>query len=214
MTAPPAPISLYATRWKAFLITLFIAGFLVVDLLNYFVWPTPTITNQPWSYQEPTKTIFFIVVLLILAPMVALGSYWTLTSRPLLQLSATGLVYRPFPRPTRTISWDDVESLIAYRSVTGQGAPTKILTLRFTLKPHGLSADQAPQRLGLDIHLQLLSLSADELIERISAYHPLHSSYTPKGLRIAVTDGWRGQGDHNDHNDDTSTSRPGMIDIM
>src|SRR6185312_3367966 len=100
MTAPPAPVSLYAMRWKAFLITLFFAGFLLVDLLYYFVWPTPSATANPWAYQEPGKTITFIVLLLVLVPAVAVGLYWTLTPRPLLQLSATSFVYRPFPRCT------------------------------------------------------------------------------------------------------------------
>ncbi|HEX8033736.1 MAG TPA: hypothetical protein VF510_07810 [Ktedonobacterales bacterium] len=190
MTSTPAPITLYATRWKAFLITLFFAGLLVLGLLSYFVGPTPAVQTHPELYQEPTKTIFFIVWTLICASGVAVGLYWILTPRPLLQLSATSLVYRPFPRPTRIISWDDVEWLTAYRSVTRQGAPAKVLTLRFTFKSHRLSADRAPQQLRLDINLlPLLSLSADELIELISAYHPLHSLYTPRGLRIAMTAG-------------------------
>lgn len=113
MTASPAPIALYAARWKAFLITLLFAGFLLVDVCYYFVWPTPTVTTQPWLYQELAKTIFFIFWGLICASSVVMGLYWTLTPRPLLQLSTTSLVYRPFPRPTRTIVWGDVEHVTA-----------------------------------------------------------------------------------------------------
>ncbi|HLZ23358.1 MAG TPA: hypothetical protein VKQ30_14675 [Ktedonobacterales bacterium] len=164
MAAAPAPISLYATRWKAFLMTLFFAGLLLGDLLSYFAWPTPAVQTHPWLYQEPTKTIFFIVWTLICVLMLALGLYWTLTTRPLLQLSATSLIYRPFPRPTRTIVWDNVEWLTAFPSRgTRQRSPARILTLRVTFKPHHLFADRAPQKLQLDINLQLLSLSADEV---------------------------------------------------
>jgi hypothetical protein len=188
MTAPPAPVSLYAKRWKAFLIMLFFAGLLLGDLLHYFVWPTPSATASPWAYQEPGKTIVFVVVLLVLVPAVAVGLYWTVTPRPLLQLSASSFVYRPFPRRTRTISWDDVEWLTAYPGATRQGRSGRSLTLQFTFKPHRLPAEQAPQKLRLDIPLLLLSLSADELIDLISTYHRLHSLRTPRGLRIAMTD--------------------------
>lgn len=188
MTAPPARVSLYATRWKTFLFTLIIAGLLLVDLLSYFVWPTPSVTANPWEYQEPFKSILFILVLLSLVPAIAVGLYWTLTPRPMLELSATSFVYRPFPRRTRIISWDDVEWLSAFPERQGHSART--LTLLFTVmpQPDRLSAEQAPQKLRLTINLQLLSRSTDELIDLISAYHPLHSLYTPKGLRIAMTD--------------------------
>jgi hypothetical protein len=192
MTTPPAPISLYAPRWKVLLVTLMFAGLLLGGALSYFVWPTPAVHTYPWLYQEPTKTLFFTVWTLMCAALVAVGLYWTLTPRPLVQLSATAFVYRPFPRPTRAISWDDVEWLTAYRSRTSRLAPATTLTLRFAFRPSPLSTAQTPARLQLDIPMQLFSLSADELIELMSRYHPLRSLYTPKGLRIAMTAGRSG----------------------
>lgn len=188
MTAPPAPVSLYATRWKAFLFTLLFAGLLLGDLLYYFVWRTPSATASPWAYQEPFKSIMFILILLTLMPTVAVGLYWTLTPRPMLELSATSFVYRPFPGSVRIISWDDVKWLSAFPERQARTART--LTLLFTLTPQRdrLLAAQAPQKLRLTVNLHLLSRSADELIDLMSAYHPLHSLYTPRGLRIAMTD--------------------------
>lgn len=188
MVATPSPISLYATRWKAFLLSLFFTGFLVVDLLYYFVWPIPSIQTYPWAYQEPGKTIGFIFLLVTFAPLTVLGLYWTLTPRPLLQLSSTSLVYRPFPRPTRTISWDDVERITAVAPQTDTSqkwTPVTTLTIWFTFKPHRLLADQAQQRLQLDINLRLLSLSADELLQLMRNYHEVQSLQTPRKSKAA-----------------------------
>ncbi len=199
MTAPPAPIALYAAHWKAFLITLFFAGFLFVDWLYYFVWPTPTVTNQPWLYQEPAKTIFFICWGLIGASGFVAGLYWTLTTRPLLHLSSTSLVYRPFPRPTYTISWDDIEhvSAIAPQSPTiGPWTPATSLTLLFTFKPHRPSGYQPQQRLHLDIKMGLLSLPADELLQLIGTYHHVQVLPNPSKSQVARTPDRR---EHNDH---------------
>ncbi len=172
MVATPAPISLYATRWKTFLAAMFFAGGLVVDLLYYFVWPTPAVTSQPWAYQEPDKTISFIVVLLLLAPLIMLCLYWTLTPIPLLYLSAASLVYHPFPLPTRTIYWDDVErvSAFAMRRDTSPLTHATIITLSFTLKPDRLAAYRGQQRLQLDINLSTLSLHADDLLQMLRTY--------------------------------------------
>jgi hypothetical protein len=178
MIASSAPRSLYATRWKPFLAALVFSGGLVVDLLYYFVWPTPAITAQPWEYQEPAKTILFSVVLLISAAFVVLGLYWTLTPRPLLHLSATELVYRPFPLPTRTIYWHDVEHVAASATPkdTSLVTHTTIFTLWFIFKPDRLStasAARARQPLQLDIDLGNLSLHADELLALMRHYHDI-----------------------------------------
>lgn len=172
MVATPVPISLYATRWKTFLAAMFFVGCLVVDVLYCFVWPTPAVTSQPWAYQEPGKTISFIVVLLLLAPLIVLGLYWTLTPIPLLYLSAASLLYRPFPLPTRTIYWDDVEYVTAFamRRDTSPLTHATVLALSFTLKPDRLYAYRGQQRLQLDINLSTLSLHADDLIQMIRTY--------------------------------------------
>ncbi len=177
MTATPAPTSLYASRWKMFLMALFCAGWLVVDLLHYFVWPTPPVTTHPESYQEPFKTILFIVFGLVLLPFTLYFVYWTLTPRPMLHLSAASLVYRPFPRPTRTIYWEDVElaNAFALQQPTRLGLDPTILTLYFTFKPHRLSAYQTQPKLKLDIRMAFFSLHADELIHLMNTYHHVQS---------------------------------------
>lgn len=176
MTTPSAPISLYATRWKPFLAALVFAGGLVVAVLYAFVWPTPAITTQPWAYQEPAKTIAFLVLLLVCAPFIVLGLYWTLTPRPLLQLTGAHLVYRPFPFPTRTIAWEDVDQItaIATRRDTSLLTHTTFLTLGITLKPDRVGTYAGHQPLQLDLNLGTLSLQADELVQLIRTYHDVH----------------------------------------
>lgn len=179
MVAPSAPMSLYVTRWKMFLVALVFAGGIVVDLLYYFVWPTPAVTANPWEYQEPAKTILFIVILLISATLVLLALYWTLTPRPLLHLSASGLVYSPFPLPTRTINWDDVEQVSAYvtKKNTSPVTHVTILALWFTLRPDRLftSSEQPPLQgainLRIEINPQHLSREANEPVQLIRNYH-------------------------------------------
>lgn len=180
MTAPPAPKSLYVTRWKTCLITLVFAGFLWVAFQFYFVWPTPSAATNPWAYQEPAKTIAFLVWGLLGAFGVMAGLYQTLTPRPILQLSATSLVYHRFLRPTQTIFWDDVEQVTAYHDGMSRRVPSRMLTLSFTFKPHRFSADQVQQRRQMDIYAQLLSLSADELIDLIGTYHHVHALRIPR----------------------------------
>lgn len=185
MVASPAPVSLCATRWKPFLAVLIFAGGLVVDFLYYFVWPTPDVTAHPWEYQEPAKTILFWGFLLISATFIALCLYWTLTPRPLLQLSATSLVYRPFPLPTRTIYWDDVEHVAAtaVQVDTSLVTHTTMFMLWFTFKPDRLSAARAQQPLQLEINLGNLSLHANELLALIRAYHDIQWLRPPKDAK-------------------------------
>jgi hypothetical protein len=175
MVATPPPVSLYVTRWKPFLAVLIFAGGIVIDLLHYFVWPTPTTTVHPWEYQEPAKTILFVVVLLGCATFVGLGLYWTLTPRPLLQLSTTQLVYRPFPLRTRTILWEDVENVTAgvARQATSAWTRATILTFWFSLRSDRFAPGSDDQHLSLDINLGHLSLQADDLVQLVRTYHPV-----------------------------------------
>jgi hypothetical protein len=175
MVATPPPVSLYATRWKPFLAAIWFAGGLVIDLLYYFVWPTPPTPVHPWEYQEPAKTILFVVVLLVCASFVGLGLYWTLTPRPLLQLSTTQFIYRPFPLRTRTILWEDVENVtagVAQQATISWIRPT-ILTLWFILRSDRLATGSDRQHLSLDINPGHLSLQADDLVKLIRTYHPV-----------------------------------------
>jgi hypothetical protein len=135
--------------------------------------------------------LFLILILLGTAPFVANFGYWTLTSHPLLELSATSFVYRPFldlPKHARTISWDEVEWLSASPEARRQGRPARTLTLLFRFTPPRLSAGQATQTFRLTIYLTFLSVSAAKLVDMLNAYHPLHWTSTPGGQRIAMTD--------------------------
>jgi hypothetical protein len=176
LVGPPPPASLYATRWKPFLAALVFAGGIAIDALFYFVWRTPPTAVYAWAYQQPLKTILFIVVLLVCTTFVVFGLYWTLTPRPLLQLSASGLVYRPYPLPTRTITWDGVDHVSASLGKKEAvftpvfGVTHAILTLSFTLKAHPLSSGTEPL-LEVAINLGNLSLRADELVQLIRTYH-------------------------------------------
>ena len=193
MVAPSAPRSLYVTRWKIFLVALFFSGGIVVDLLYYFVWPTPAFTANPWEYQEPAKTILFIVMLLFMTVLVLLALYWTFTPRPLLYLSASGLVYRPFPLSTRTINWDDVAHISAYVTKRNTTPVTHVTTLAlwFTLRPDRLltSSEQPPHQgaitLRIEINPQHLSLEAGELVELIRNYHDVEWLQTDRGAMEA-----------------------------
>jgi hypothetical protein len=173
VVAPPAPISLYATRWKPLLAALGFAGGIVVDLLSYFVWSTPPTAVHPWEYQEPAKTILHVGTLLVFATFVVLALYWVLTPRPLLQISAARLVYRPFPLPTRTIFWEDVAYVSAgvARNATSLITHATILTLWFTLKPDRRAAGSDEQPLHIDINVGTLSLRADDVVQLVRTYH-------------------------------------------
>lgn len=182
IVAAPAPISLYATRWKPLLGALGCAGFIAVDLLVYLVLPTPDVTANPWMYQEPFKTLLFIAGLLIFAYAGALGVYWTLTPVPLLRLSASELVYRPFPRPTFVMRWDEVEGVLARVSRRAVGpAHLTFLTLRFTVKPHHRFAGSAQQPLRVEINLGQLSLRADDLVRLLRTFHEVEWLETGAG---------------------------------
>jgi hypothetical protein len=199
MVAMPSPISLYATRWKPLLAALVFAGGIVVDLLSYFVWPTPPTAVHPWEYQDPTKTLLFLVVLLGCATVVVFALYWVLTPRPLLQISAARLVYRPFPLPTRTIVWEDVAYVLAGVARNNMSLVTHatILTLWFTLKPDRLAAGSDEQPLHIDINLGTLSLRADDLVQLVRTYHDVR--WLPTDPRHAA-----GQRGHPRGHDDRS----------
>ncbi|HEU4782998.1 MAG TPA: hypothetical protein VFS83_06650 [Ktedonobacterales bacterium] len=182
MASVPPTVNLYATRWKPFLAAIVFAGGIVIDLLFYFVWPTPVITTTPWEYQEPTKTILFIVALLICAVFVLLGLYWTVTPIPMLQLSESRLVYHPFPLPTRTIYWADVALISAFAAKRDTSLFTRatFLTLSFMFKPHDTLAHVDQQSIELDINLGTLSLRAEDLVRLIRNYHEVQFRAEPK----------------------------------
>jgi hypothetical protein len=172
MATTPPEISLYATRWKPFLAAIGFAGGLVVDLLSYFVWPIPVVTSNPWEYQEPARTILFIFALLICAALVLLGLYWTITTRPLLQLNASCLVYRPFPLPTRVIYWADVDHISAFTTQRGVlFSHNTVVTLFFSLKLYGTFSVEEQQVIHIDIGPGTVSRTPQELVRLLQNYH-------------------------------------------
>jgi hypothetical protein len=185
MPAPPPPeLSLYATRWKPFMAAVGIGGLLVVDVLQYFVWPTPTITTHPENYQEPNKTILFLFVFIVGGLGVLLALYWTFTRRPLLQLTTTSLMYRPFPKPPFTVHWADVVLIEAdTRKDSVYPVPfyhITILTLWFNLKSED---DQPLYPVSIDLRPANFSLSATELVQLIRTYHKVRWRPRPKAAK-------------------------------
>jgi hypothetical protein len=151
MVAAPTPVALYVTRWKKLLAASVCGALLAVDLLNYFVWPTPETSPNPWVYEEPAKTLLFLGVLLGATLFLLLALYWTLTPLPLLRVTASEVIYRPFPLRARTIHWDEVEYVLATatRRATTMGRRSTTLTLFFALKSPRIEATNTPRRCGL-----------------------------------------------------------------
>lgn len=178
MVAASASISLYASRWKASLVALVCASGIAVDLLSYFVLPTPVVTAQPWAYQEPIKTIMHLFMLVVFGSVCLYGVYWTLTPYPLLRLSASGLVYRPFPRRTQAVDWDDVQRITAHvtRRTTYPFARITALTLWFTFKSFHPSTDSDGRTLSIEVNTWMLSRRPEELLRLIRTYHDVQWS--------------------------------------
>lgn len=173
MAAASPSVSLYATRWKPFLAALAFAGGVVVAVLSYFVWPTPMISAHSWEYQEPAKTIIFVVMLVGSAAFTLLALYWVVTPLPLLQLTASSFIYRPFPLPKRVISWDDVEFVqaITWKRAVNLLMDRTILTVTFTLKPQGALAPAGRQQIQIDISPANFSRKPEELVRLLRDYH-------------------------------------------
>lgn len=189
MAAASPWVSLYATRWKPLLAALAFAGGVVVAVFWYFVWPTPMISAHGWEYQEPAKTIVFVMMLVVFAVFTFLALYWVVTPLPLLQLTASSFTYRPFPLPKRVISWEDVEFVQAFtwkRSVNLLMDRT-MLTLTFTLKPQGALAYAGRQQIQIDIVPANFSRKAEELVRLLREYHTVQfdSAVTKKARRRA-----------------------------
>jgi hypothetical protein len=148
-------------------------------LLFYFVWPIPETTPNPWEYQEPAKSLVFLGVLLVSTISLLLALYWTLTPLPLLRLSASEMIYRPFPLSSRTIRWEEVEHVFATvtRRPIGLWRSRAILTLLFALKSPRIEAGQARRPLRLDINPGQVSRRPDELVALVQTFH--HVQWLP-----------------------------------
>jgi small-conductance mechanosensitive channel len=173
MVAALPPVTLYVTRWKALLAASVFGALLMVNLLHYYVWPTPEASAHPWAYQEPAKTILFLAVLLISSTLLLLALYWTLTPLPLLRLSTSEVIFRPFPLPAITIRWENVEHVFATvaRRPIGLWRSATTLTLLFTLKSPRIETRNAQRHLRLEINLRQLSRRPEELVALVQTFH-------------------------------------------
>ncbi len=199
MNIPPAPISIYATRWKPLLAAVFCAGAIVFDLFDYLVWPIPAHPVHPWEYQEPARTILFVLILLICGAIFVIALYWAVTPRPMLYLDASRFVYHRYPLPTCSIAWEDVEGIAAFviqRDIHPLlNKTTPILSLSFTLKQRHIGPYTPPiQVLSVDIKPTGLSLRAEELVRIIQQYHPVNfvsAVAKPRPKRRTQGPAWR-----------------------
>jgi len=189
MAAALPTVSLYATRWKPLLAALGFAGGVVVAVLWYFVWPTPMILAHGWEYQEPVKTVVFVVILVGSAAFTLLALYWVVTPLPLLQLTASSFTYRPFPLPKRVINWDDMEYISAFtwKRAVNLLMDRTMLTVTFTLKPQCALAPAGRQQVQIDISPANFSRKPEELVCLLRDYHAVQfdSALTKKARRRA-----------------------------
>jgi hypothetical protein len=128
--------------------------------------PTPDVTTQPWLYQEPFKTAFFITLLLGMGAALLACLYLTVTPRPLLQLDSEGMVYELYPFMRRSVWWADVSRISACKdSVTVSPVQRSVrLTLYFTIKPRAALAYSGKSELKWTIGQALLPISVEELV--------------------------------------------------
>ncbi len=189
MAAAPPTVSLYATRWKPLLAALAFAGGVLVAALWYFVWPTPMIATYRWEYQEPAKTVVFVVMLVVFAVFTLLALYWVVTPLPLLQLTASSFIYRPFPLPKRVISWEDVEFVQAFtwKRAVNLLMDRTMLTITFTLTPDDALVPGRRQQIQIDIVPANFSRKPEDLVRLLRDYHAVQfdSAVTKKARRRA-----------------------------
>jgi hypothetical protein len=185
MAATPPAVSLYATRWKPFLAALVFAEALTVDLLWYLVWPTPMISEHSWEYHEPAKTIVFIVVFVLGAAITLLALYWAFTPLPMLELTTSSFIYRPFPLPKRVIQWSDVEHISAHarKRPVNLIMDRTILTFTFSLNAHGALAAGESQRIEIDIVPGVFSRRPEALVRLLREYHPVQFYSDPTNAK-------------------------------
>lgn len=158
ITEQPATTSLYATRWKPLLSALGFSGFL---------WAVVALTV------EPSQIGAHVLYAVLFAPFILFALYWVVTPIPILSVSATQLIYRPFPRPTVTINWKDVEHASASYWMRSRRmlTPATMFTLAVYMKPYVLAPGGGRQYRTISINLPTISKSSDELLQILRAYH-------------------------------------------
>jgi hypothetical protein len=99
--------------------------------------------------------------------------YWVVTPIPILSISATQLVYRPFPKQTVIINWEDVESVAGtfWKRPRFRAPAAKTFRLHIAFKPYISDPSGGRKIQTLDINLGVISKSSDELLQIIHAYY-------------------------------------------
>jgi hypothetical protein len=181
-------IKIHANRAKALLYAGVAGAFVVIDWLLYVVWPTPEVSSRPWMYQEPFKTGFFIVLLLVMGAGLLACLCLTVTPRPLVQLDSEGMVYELYPFVRRSVHWADVSRISAFKDSYSVSPVQRSmrLTLYFNIKPHGVLAYGGKSKLRWTIGQALLPISVGELVHDMQRYHHEVTLIDPQSLRRLV----------------------------
>ena len=165
-------VKMYANRTRAALGAGMAAIFVITALLFYFIVPTPADATNPWLYQEPFKTLFFLIWLLVGLVGVVIGLYWMVTPLPLLQLTPLGMVYQQHPFVHRTIWWEDLYSISALTDArTVRLVRVVSLTLWFTIKPHAAMTYGGRTKLTWTIGQARLPVAVEYVERLIARYH-------------------------------------------
>src|SRR5262249_16194469 len=108
MAAQSAAISLSTPRWKSLLGALIGAALITLLVLIRSILPMPPLFANPWMYEEPGQTIYFVLGMAVFGYIFLINLYWAVTPLPLLWLNGEKVIYRPFPTSKTTINWADV----------------------------------------------------------------------------------------------------------
>jgi len=173
------PVAVYARRFAGLCFALLGAAFLLVATLMYFAWPTPSITNRPWIYLEPDKTLIFAGSLLLFGSILVVGLYWTFRRSPMLYLDTTGLVYRLYPLMQKSFRWADIAGITAMKQTPTSPALASFnmivgVTLFVHVKPRAVAQYHGKSRHRLGFGRLLLPMPMDELVYLVQHYHPIH----------------------------------------
>src|SRR5215469_590139 len=138
MAAQSTATSLSTPRWKSLLGALVGAALITLLVLIRFILPMPPLLGNPWMYEEPGQTIYFVLGMAVFGYIFLVNLYWAVTSLPLLWLNGDKVIYRPFPTSKTTINWADVARVSAWLETRTRLLlpPTRVLVFAFQLKPY------------------------------------------------------------------------------
>lgn len=173
MAAQSAATSLFISRWKSLIWTLVGAALVTVLVLMRFILPMPPLLGNPWMYEEPGQTIYFVLGMGVFGYIFLVNLYWTVTPYPLLWLNAQKIIHRPFPASATRLAWQDVEQVSAWleRQTRLFLPPTTVLVLALQLKPYLGSAGAERKTVFIRLSPSRLSRSAEDIIRSVRIYH-------------------------------------------